>query len=51
MRRCIEKKIFFAFLFAPSFNERTLKFYRTFGFEQGREHLEFGISLLDYHPD
>ncbi len=51
LRRCIEKKILFVSLFAPSFNERTLKFYRTIGFEQGREHLEFGIYLLDLHPD
>ena len=50
LRRCIEKKLFFVTLFAPSFNERTLKFYRTIGFEQGREHLEFGIHLDDISP-
>ena len=50
LRRCIAKNIFFVFLFAPSFNERSLKFYRAIGFEQGREHLEFGIHLEETSP-
>jgi ribosomal protein S18 acetylase RimI-like enzyme len=45
LKRCIEKKLFFVSLFAPSFNEGTLEFYRTLGFEPGREHLEFGVHL------
>ncbi|NHJ14434.1 MAG: GNAT family N-acetyltransferase [Candidatus Thorarchaeota archaeon] len=47
LKRCIEKKLFFVSLFAPSFNEETLAFYRTIGFTQGREHFEFGIQLQE----
>ncbi len=40
-RKCDEKGLNFILLYAPTFNKRTLDFYRRCGFKEGKEHLQF----------
>ncbi|MBY8991349.1 MAG: GNAT family N-acetyltransferase [Candidatus Lokiarchaeota archaeon] len=41
-KRCDEKNLGFIILYAPKLNKKTLKFYRKNGFEEGKEHIQFG---------
>ena len=45
LKRCKKKNLTYVHLFGPSFNEVTLAFYRSMGFEQGKEYTEFGIQI------
>ncbi len=46
LKRCKERQFGYVTFFAPKYNERTLRFYRSRGFEEGKDHVQFGMTLI-----
>jgi ribosomal protein S18 acetylase RimI-like enzyme len=42
--RCVARGFSYVTLFAPKFNKRTLGFYRSRGFTEGKDHVHFGFE-------
>ena len=43
-RRCKQKKLTYTLIYAPSFNKKTIDFYKKCGFKKGKEHVNFAES-------
>ncbi len=44
LKRCEDLRFGYVTLFAPKFNKKTLGFYRSRGFIEGKDHVQFGIG-------
>lgn len=46
LKRCTAMRFGYIALFAPKFNKKTLAFYRSRGFGEGKEYIEFGMGPM-----
>ncbi|MHA2141959.1 MAG: GNAT family N-acetyltransferase [Candidatus Thorarchaeota archaeon] len=46
LKRCVAMRFGYVTLFAPKFNKKTLGFYRSRGFVEGKEHIQFGMGPM-----